>query len=107
MNERPLHEVVIKNDGDDVHLTIAGQLDSITAPDVRKNFDEIAAKKPKRVVLDLSSLRIIDSSGVGAIVSLFKRVRAEGGAFEVAGVQGQPLSIFKVLRLDKVFGVQA
>ena len=94
-------------DGDIIRLTISGELDSITAPNVRKSFDEIAADKPPSVVLDLSSLRVIDSSGVGAIVSLFKRVRAEGGEFEVKGVQGQPLSIFKVLRLDKVFDVEA
>ena len=42
---------------------------------------------------------------VGAIVSLFKRVRAAGGKFEVANLHGQPRSIFKVLRLDKVFNI--
>lgn len=92
-------------DGDAVKLRIAGEFDSITAPELRPTFDEIAAGSPPRVVLDLSGLRLIDSSGVGAIVSLFKRVRAAGGTFEVTGVQGQPRSIFKVLRLDRVFDI--
>ena len=93
-------------DGTETRLKISGELDSITAPDVRATFDEVVESKPTKVVLDLSSLRVIDSSGVGAIVSLFKRLRAEGAAFTVEGVQGQPLSIFKVLRLNKVFGLE-
>jgi anti-sigma B factor antagonist len=94
------------NDGDTVRLRIAGELDSITAPDIRPTFDAVADGEPKRVVLDLSALRLIDSSGVGAIVSLFKRVRAAGGEFEVTGIQGQPKSIFKVLSLDRVFDIE-
>lgn len=43
---------------------------------------------------------------MGWIVALFRLVRAEGRQFIATGVQGQPLSIFKVLRLDKVFRLQ-
>jgi len=93
-------------DGDRVVLKISGELDSITAPEVRVTFDEVVESQPASVVLDLSSLRVIDSSGVGAIVSLFKRLRSTDTTFEVEGVQGQPLSIFKVLRLNKVFGLE-
>jgi anti-sigma B factor antagonist len=39
---------------------------------------------------------------VGAIVSLYKRVRADGGDVFVVGLQGQPLSIFRLLRLDRI-----
>jgi anti-sigma B factor antagonist len=54
------------------------------------------------VVVDLSFLRVIDSSGVGAIVSLYKRVRATGGDVRVVGLRDQPLAIFQLLRLDRV-----
>jgi len=91
--------------GDVVNVEIKGQLDSMTAPDLRSSFEVIVQERPKKVVLDLSGLRLIDSSGVGAIVSLFKQVRATGSAFEVVGVQGQPRSIFQVLRLDRVFNI--
>ncbi len=90
---------------DHVLVQIAGELDSMTAPDLRPSFDALAEEAPGKVILDLGSLRLIDSSGVGAIVSLFKRVRSGGGQFEVCGVQGQPRSIFQVLRLDRVFKI--
>jgi len=92
-------------DGDTTSLSIRGELDAITAVNVRATFDEVIESKPKKVVLDLSALRVIDSSGVGAIVYLFKRLRTDGGRLEITGVQGQPLSIFKVLNLTKVFGI--
>ena len=48
---------------------------------------------PRRV-LELDGLTMIDSSG--AIVSLFKRVKASGGAVDIKGVSGQPLAICKL-----------
>ncbi len=95
-----------RNTKDDaVVLKIDGELDSTTAPELRPTLDALAAEQPAKVIVDLSSLRLIDSSGVGAIVSLFKRIRASGGQFHVVGVQGQPLSIFRVLRMDVVFKI--
>ncbi len=89
--------------GQTVTLKIAGELDALTVPEIRAEIDQIAAEGGEKVIVDLSGLRLVDSSGVGAIVSLFKRVRAEGRQFEVTGIQGQPMQIFQVLRLDQVF----
>jgi anti-sigma B factor antagonist len=57
------------------------------------------------VTIDLSGLRLIDSSGVGVLVWLYKHVRASGGEVRFVGVQDQPLVIFKLLRLDVVFDI--
>jgi anti-sigma B factor antagonist len=53
--------------------------------------------------VDLSELRLIDASGVGALVSLYKRVRENGGEVSFIGVRAQPLVVFKLLRLDRAF----
>ena len=45
---------------------------------------------------------MVDSSGIGALVSLYKRVRAQGGNVVIKGVRDQPLAIFRLLRLDKL-----
>jgi anti-sigma B factor antagonist len=54
-------------------------------------------------MVDLSGLDLIDSSGVAGLVALYKRVRAQGGQVIVSGARDQPLAIFKLLRMDKVF----
>jgi anti-sigma B factor antagonist len=85
-----------------VVLKIDGELDAVTVPELRAAIDRLADSRPSHVVVDLSSLRVIDSSGVGAIVSLYKRVRATGGDVRVTGLRDQPLAIFQLLRLDRV-----
>jgi anti-sigma B factor antagonist len=89
----------------EVRLKIEGALDALTARDVRPIFDQVVADKPKRVTVDLESLTLIDSSGVGAIVSLFKRVKADGGQVVVVHAQDQPLAVLKLLKLDRILGI--
>jgi anti-sigma B factor antagonist len=88
-----------------LRIEIEGALDALTARDVRPVFDQVVAEKPKHVTLDLAKLTLIDSSGVGAIVSLFKRMKADGGQLVVAHAQEQPLAVLKLLKLDRVFGL--
>ncbi len=84
-------------------LQIIGSLDALSAPEIRPCIDELAGSDMGEIRVDLSSLELIDSSGVAVIVSLYKRVRARGGAVKIEGLSGQPLAIFKLLRLDRVF----
>lgn len=86
-------------------LRIEGALDVHNAPELRAIFDSVVSAQPLHVVLDLEGLSMLDSSGVGAIVALFKRVKAAGGSFVVTGVQNQPLAVCKLLKLDRVFGL--
>jgi len=89
----------------EVRLHIDGALDALTARDIRPIFDQVVADKPKKVTVDLEGLTLIDSSGVGAIVSLFKRVKADGGNVVVMRAHDQPLAVLKLLKLDKIFGL--
>jgi anti-sigma B factor antagonist len=84
-------------------LRIEGALDAVSAPDLRPTLDAMVAEQRHRVVVDLTNLRLIDSSGVGALVGLYKRIKAQGGRVTVVGVRDQPLAIFRLLRLDRVF----
>ena len=88
---------------DETKLTIRRSLDINSAPALADAIDKIVATKPPRVTVDLSLLDLIDSSGVAALVKLYKGVRSAGGTFKIAGARDQPLAIFKLLRIDKVF----
>ena len=86
-------------------LTIRGSLDINTAPALAEEIDKIIAAKPPKVGVDLASLDLIDSSGVAALVKLYKGIRSGGGAITISGARDQPLAIFKLLRMDKVFNL--
>jgi anti-sigma B factor antagonist len=83
-------------------LKIEGALDALSTPDLRPTIDALITDGVSKVTVDLSSLRLIDSSGVGALISLYKRLRARGGDMTIAGIKDQPLAIFKLLRLERM-----
>jgi anti-sigma B factor antagonist len=92
-----------EDQGDVTVLRISGSLDALSTPDLRPTIDALVAEKRRMITIDLGDLRLIDSSGVGAIVSLYKRMRALGANVEVTGLKDQPLAIFRLLRLDRIF----
>jgi anti-sigma B factor antagonist len=92
----------ISTESGDTVLRIEGELDAISVVELRPVIGKIGEDRPLRVSVDLARLRLIDSSGVGAIVALFKVVRAYGGSLVVAGVRDQPLAILRLLHLDRV-----
>ena len=53
------------------------------------------------IVVDLNDVKFIDSSGIGAIVFLYKRMRAKDYNLSVVGLGVQPSELFKMLMLDQ------
>jgi anti-sigma B factor antagonist len=80
-------------------LALAGRLNSLTVPDIRPEIERIASGRANKVALVLSELSLIDSSGVAAVVSLFKRVRRRGGDLKIVGASGQPAKILDLMGL--------
>ena len=95
----------IQRNDSETSLSVRGSLDINTAPQLAEEIDKIVASKPKKVSVDLSGLDLIDSSGVAALVKLYKGIRGHGGAVAMIGARDQPLAIFKLLRMDKVFNL--
>jgi anti-sigma B factor antagonist len=89
---------------DVVTVRFEGALDALTVGDLRRTIVEVLAGRPRNVTVDLGRVTLLDSSGVGAIVSLFKQLRAQGGKVRVVGAQGQPLAVLRLLKLDTIFG---
>jgi anti-sigma B factor antagonist len=87
--------------GEVLVLELQGSLDAMTAAEFKPAVVAIAAGAARRVVVDLQRLTLIDSTGVGVLISLFKRMRAREGTVAFAGLGGQPREVFRLLRLDR------
>ena len=57
------------------------------------------------VELDFTEVLFMDSSGIGAIVYLYKRLTAAGRKMQIVGASGQPLELLKTLRIDRSIAV--
>ncbi|MDC8771110.1 STAS domain-containing protein [Roseateles albus] len=86
-------------------VKLEGTLDDLTVPEFKTLVDQLVAEHRRDIILDTSSMRQIESEGVGVIVSLVKQVRADGGQVRVIGLRDGPRAIFRLLRLDRMFPV--
>lgn len=87
-------------------LVIRGAMDANSVNRLRNEFDAAVRAKPSLLVLDLSAVRVLDTTAVGAMMALCKRVRRSGGAVRVVGVSGQPRVMLHALRFDGVLGIR-
>jgi len=86
-------------------LEIEGQLNALTAGEFKPVIKELFEDKHSSFVFDFNKLNLIDSSGVGAVVSVFKRARADGGDAKIANLSSQPKEVFDIFRLSEVIDV--
>ena len=84
-------------------LPLEGEIDLHVSPRVAESLRALAEKKPERLVVDLSRVTYIDSSGLAALIEGMQTVEAYGGKFVLAGVQENVRPIFEIARLDQVF----
>lgn len=73
-------------------------MDAARVETLRDVFERLSTGD-EDVTIDIGRVRFIDSSGVGAIVFLFKRLKMRGRNLQIANAQGQPQRLFIQLRL--------
>ncbi len=59
----------------------------------------------RKLLLDFGATGYIDSSGLGALVSISKKVREEGGELRLAGLNDDLRSLFELTKLDTLFAI--
>lgn len=84
-------------------VKITGELDVTSVAGLRAILDPVVDQAPDGLVVDMADVRLIDSSGVGVLVYLYRRVSASGRPFAVRGATQQPLSILRLMKLDHLF----
>jgi anti-sigma B factor antagonist len=60
-----------------------------------------------QMVLDLSRLRFVDSSGLGAFISCLRKLNAKGGDLKLCGMSKQVRAVFELVRMHRVFDILA
>ena len=91
--------------GDVAVVSIPG--DSLDASNSRQ-FKAFAASNmigEKKVVIDLSQLRFVDSSGLGVLLSCFRQVKSSGGSLKLCGMSKPVRSLFELVRMHRIFDI--
>lgn len=83
-------------------LTLTGRLDLGSAPSFREAITRTVHDGSPRVVVDLSHVPFIDSSGLGALVGGLQQAKDAGGELRIAGALPEVLDVLALMRLDRV-----
>ncbi len=88
-------------------LDVAGEIDVYTSPKLRERLVSLVDGGVRTLVVDLDNVDFIDSTGLGVLVGVLKRIRATGGRMSLVCGQDGLLRVFKITGLEKVFDIHA
>ena len=84
---------------------LEGEIDLHVSPGISASLKSTIADKPKQLVVDLTRVSYIDSSGLAVLIEGMQNVGSYGGKFALAGLQESVRPIFEIARLDQVFRI--
>ena len=92
--------------GDCAVLQVTGEVDVYTAPMLREQIRELAAKGAVHLITDLAQVDFLDSTGLGALVGGVKRLREADGSLCLVITTPRILRIFEITGLTKALAIQ-
>ena len=87
---------VLTRDNGRVTISIDGELDAYTAPQLKEALSGVIADGEREVVLDARGVTFLDSTGLGTIVHGHKRLKEHGGSLAITKPRS---SVFKVIEM--------
>jgi anti-sigma B factor antagonist len=84
---------------------LSGSLDIATSPTVRASLLEASARGDHRLIVDLTNVEFLDSTGLGALIGAQRRAREFGGELRLVVKEGQIVRLLRITGLLKIFAV--
>jgi len=84
---------------------LTGLLDAFSEPTFRKVLGSKIEEGPKHIILDLSQIDFVDSSGLGALVQLAKQAQNADGTLQIV-TNARVTQTVKLVRLEKFLSLQ-
>ncbi len=84
---------------------MTGEIDMATAPRFRQRLLSVVGAGAQNVVIDLTGVDFIDSTGFGVLLGAAKRVRSGGGEIRLVVVGARLTELIELTRLDRVMDV--
>ena len=99
-------EIKTREEGGYAILELAGEVDLSCSPEARKQI-LACLSAGKNLLVDLSAITYIDSSGVASLVEGYQTAKKQNLKFGLIGVSTAAMNVLQLARLDKVFPIHA
>ncbi|MBT2685646.1 anti-sigma factor antagonist [Bacillus sp. ISL-37] len=88
-------------------VKVIGEIDAYTAPQLREKLFPLSEKEGVKMVVDLSEVNYMDSTGLGVFVGVFKNVRAHDGEFKIVGLSERLQRLFEITGLADIIDINS
>ena len=95
----------IRHHDQNVIMELTGEIDMKCSLKIKDKFEEVFQQKPHTVIVDMTEVTFMDSSGLAVLVGALKRSRINNSKLKLAGLTKDVLSIFEICRLETIFQI--
>ncbi|HEX5004321.1 MAG TPA: STAS domain-containing protein, partial [Gemmatimonadales bacterium] len=86
-------------------VQVEGQLIVGNRQELKATIQQALDNAERKLLVDFAKTGYIDSSGLGALVSISKKVREQGGELRLSGLNEDLRSLFELTKLDTLFAI--
>ena len=102
----PTFRATVTHSEHQVVVGLSGELDLAGAPQLRERFAQLADEAATQVVVDLTHLDFVDSTGLSVLVMEFHRTQAAGGSTVMRNPSPAVMRILEITGLATVFSIE-
>ncbi len=92
------------NSANDFTINVNGEIDLNTVEVLEKALNEALPQK-KDIIIDMTNVRFIDSTGIGLLVQTYKRLKQMGKKITILNAQENVRKVFKITCLEDTFNM--
>ena len=98
-------KISVTNQGDIHVLELSGELAYHSSPELREKLGELTAKQAPKILVNLSGIDYMDSSGIATFVEAFQKAKRYQGRLILAELTATVRGVFEIAKLDSIFEI--
>lgn len=98
-------EIKIREEGTAAIIVLEGEVDISVTDLVRGKFRKLVDERKKAILVDMTRVSYIDSSGLGLLVETMQEMEKYSGEIKLFGLTGDVRKVFELTRLNKFFDI--
>lgn len=87
-------------------VSLSGEVDVYNAPQLKEVLHSLLDQHNSSIVIDCQGLKYIDSTGLGVLIGVLKRVKDNNGSISIRNLKPYIKKIFTITGLDKIFLIE-
>ncbi|TMW70182.1 STAS domain-containing protein [Alteribacter natronophilus] len=99
-------QIDIKENTNENLVSLSGEIDVYTVPKLKEELLPLTEEQNKNIIVDLSGVHYIDSTGLGVFIGALKSADQSGSHLKITGVNSRVRRLFTITGLDEVIDIE-